>query len=700
MTLRNFVILKKSLLRLFFIITAVVVGWSSSNQISAMSAAQQKLFDGGILYTNAEADCDPSATPAATPGSIYVLGDSVIDWFANASDDKAATYGVEPRMLDKKLREKSWNPTIQAKGGRQLRGSHYGVQPDGLTQIEQDTTAISSANTVIVALGTNRNDPWGDNTKEGFRADVKQTLTRIREMNKNKDNLKIFWVNFAFVGDELSADPAGTYPYTTSFNDYNSVLEEESELGVVDTESTTGTFDIIDWKQAVADNPSYIGTDYGDLDGYAHVHPSAEGTAAYVELLTNAVGDGAITGAGVAGSAGLPNNMPSGWKNLIAQAAPKYPDVDPRVVAAVVYIENNSWPVYKETGWPESSASARGPFQFIPETWFGKDLGPGPDTWMDPRNEANYAPNGMGTDGDGDGIRDPNNPKDAVEAAFKHHKGSGGKPVATTGYTGSTFEADYETTIFDNNDSNLLYYIRKYNGSGASGGGLIKNFLGGGQNEEYVLAGFVLLASNFTKSYDYPVNALGEIRFADEADKGGPGSSAISTGSSSGGCGGAQSIASTTSGNPIVGGYTLPLDKKWYDENKNWFTKPHHDYPASDIPVPTGTNVYSMTAGTIIKAPNEGGYGEGVTIDAGGGIVFTYGHGSDGGSVEGAKQGDTVAPGQLIMHSASTGQSTGPHLHLELDIDGQEHCPQTLFVGIVEGTVPDVKSLPTSGCSN
>lgn len=153
----------------------------------------------------------------------------------------------------------------------------------------------------------------------------------------------------------------------------------------------------------------------------------------------------------------------------------------------------------------------------------------------------------------------------------------------------------------------------------------------------------------------------------------------------------------------VVGGLSLPLDRRWYDEHREWFTKTHHDYPAADIPVPEGTNVYSMTGGTIVNAPNDpadSGCGLGVTIDAGNGFIFTYCHGSDGGAVEGAQQGATVRPGQLIMHSANTGTSTGPHLHVQIEYNGNNLCPQTLFVGIADGEPPDLGSLPTSGCSH
>lgn len=154
----------------------------------------------------------------------------------------------------------------------------------------------------------------------------------------------------------------------------------------------------------------------------------------------------------------------------------------------------------------------------------------------------------------------------------------------------------------------------------------------------------------------------------------------------------------------VVGGYSLPLDRHWYDEHPDWFTKTHHSgRPAIDIPVPTGTPVYSMTAGRVILAPNgtaTEGCGFGLEIEAPDGVRYIYCHGTDGGSVDGARQGDEVQAGQLIMHSASTGSSTGPHLHVGIRINGVAHCPQNLLVGIAQGSPPDVFSLPSSGCTH
>jgi len=174
----------------------------------------------------------------------------------------------------------------------------------------------------------------------------------------------------------------------------------------------------------------------------------------------------------------------------------------------------------------------------------------------------------------------------------------------------------------------------------------------------------------------------------------------IQFGSSSGG--GAPSSGSVVCGGgngEVVNGFSLPVDRKFYDENPEWFTKPHHDYPAADIPVPTGSRVYSMTDGTVIKAPVNGGCGVGVIIDDANGVRYTYCHGSDGGTVSGARTGDKVTAGQFIMSSASTGDSSGPHLHLQITVSGQNRCPQTLFTGIAEGTPPDVNTLPSGGCT-
>lgn len=176
-------------------------------------------------------------------------------------------------------------------------------------------------------------------------------------------------------------------------------------------------------------------------------------------------------------------------------------------------------------------------------------------------------------------------------------------------------------------------------------------------------------------------------------------------GSNNGAVIGSSSVGCITdSSGTVVGDYSLPVDRTWYDQQPDWFTKPHHDYPAADIPVPEGTPIYSMTAGTVIVAPAGDACGLGVIIESPEGHQYTYCHGSDGGAVEGARQGDVVKAGQLIMHSSWTGNvippsPQGTHLHLGIRVSGNSVCPQDLFVGIVNGAIPAVNSLPTGGCT-
>ncbi len=66
-----------------------------------------------------------------------------------------------------------------------------------------------------------------------------------------------------------------------------------------------------------------------------------------------------------------------------------------------------------------------------------------------------------------------------------------------------------------------------------------------------------------------------------------------------------------------------------------------------------------------------GGYGNYVMIDHGGGKISIYGHLS-GVTVS---PGDEVVPGQLIGFVGSTGYSTGPHLHFEMQYNGVRYDP-------------------------
>jgi hypothetical protein len=153
-----------------------------------------------------------------------------------------------------------------------------------------------------------------------------------------------------------------------------------------------------------------------------------------------------------------------------------------------------------------------------------------------------------------------------------------------------------------------------------------------------------------------------------------------------------------TAGALVAGDYALPVERRWYDEHPDWFTKPHHDHPAADIPVPTGTPIYATTNGTITAITAGGDCGTGIFLTGTDGAQYVYCHGLPNSTT--TATGDTVSVGQQLMASASTGNSTGPHLHFAIRINGQERCPQNYLVAIAQGQPLDPHQLPATGCTN
>lgn len=90
-------------------------------------------------------------------------------------------------------------------------------------------------------------------------------------------------------------------------------------------------------------------------------------------------------------------------------------------------------------------------------------------------------------------------------------------------------------------------------------------------------------------------------------------------------------------------------------------------HPAQDMATPVGSTVRAISSGKVIFAgwSNEG-YGYKVEIRHWDGTISWYAHNSR----LLVERGDYVSPGQKIAYSGNTGNSTGPHLHLEIHPDG------------------------------
>ncbi len=91
-----------------------------------------------------------------------------------------------------------------------------------------------------------------------------------------------------------------------------------------------------------------------------------------------------------------------------------------------------------------------------------------------------------------------------------------------------------------------------------------------------------------------------------------------------------------------------------------------------DIAASAGTPIKAAASGKVIWSGYQGSYGNLVKIDSGNGVVIYYGHCSK----LYVKAGEQVEAGDVIAAVGSTGNSTGNHLHFEIQINGQCVNPQ------------------------
>ncbi|GAB6151408.1 M23 family metallopeptidase [Desulfosporosinus burensis] len=104
-------------------------------------------------------------------------------------------------------------------------------------------------------------------------------------------------------------------------------------------------------------------------------------------------------------------------------------------------------------------------------------------------------------------------------------------------------------------------------------------------------------------------------------------------------------------------------------------TKAKSLHTGADIPAPNGTPIYAAGAGTVIYSGWYGAYGNTVIVDHGKGISSMYPHQSK----IAVPNGQNLNAGDLVGYVGSTGWSTGPHLHLEVRINGKPTDPLAYF---------------------
>ena len=90
------------------------------------------------------------------------------------------------------------------------------------------------------------------------------------------------------------------------------------------------------------------------------------------------------------------------------------------------------------------------------------------------------------------------------------------------------------------------------------------------------------------------------------------------------------------------------------------------NHKGMDFAAPTGTPIYAAAAGTVTTAAYSGNAGNMIVINHGNGLVTIYMHCH----AMYVSAGQKVTKGQNIAIVGSTGNSTGPHLHFQVNVNG------------------------------
>lgn len=144
---------------------------------------------------------------------------------------------------------------------------------------------------------------------------------------------------------------------------------------------------------------------------------------------------------------------------------------------------------------------------------------------------------------------------------------------------------------------------------------------------------------------------------------------AAAAAASSGG-NGSSSYTSASSENVVSGNgyFTHPCpgmtyQSSYFGEIREFEVGGHK---GNDYAAPTGTPTYAAAAGTVVIAGWSNSAGNWVVINHGNGLVTKYMHHSS----LCVSTGQYVEKGQQIGYVGSTGQSTGPHLHFQVELNG------------------------------
>jgi murein DD-endopeptidase MepM/ murein hydrolase activator NlpD len=312
-----------------------------------------------------------------------------------------------------------------------------------------------------------------------------------------------------------------------------------------------------------------------------------------------------------------------------------------------------------------SSAGAIGWMQFMPDTWL---------RW--------------GTDANGDGVADPWNPEDAVFSAARYLAASGGQQDIA-GAVFSYNHADWYVNevlqlanLFGSAGADTTFTLDRLQASldqAQSEVAAVSQTLANEQHNVQTFArerdallaranGLTLLSAKIELERRATLADLASAAAQARVEQAGAQlvtartalDRARSESQTASFAQGASSLFSTAqySGNyvfPVGGGPSVVSA-----------SHTHHDFPAVDIAAPEGSPEYALSNAVVERVWRviDPACGMGMTIRTADGLVWTYCHMS---YVDPAVQvGAVLSAGQPVGLVGSTGDATGPHLHLQL----------------------------------
>ena len=113
------------------------------------------------------------------------------------------------------------------------------------------------------------------------------------------------------------------------------------------------------------------------------------------------------------------------------------------------------------------------------------------------------------------------------------------------------------------------------------------------------------------------------------------------------------------------------------------------DHKGTDYAADAGTPVRAIGNGVVVRQGWGSGYGNVLEIRHPNGFITRYGHLSRFAS--GVHGGSHVSIGQTVAYVGSTGLATGPHLHFEVLVGGQQRDPRVALKSVGGEPIPSAE---------